>query len=89
MSKRDLEVNLEKVRAILTLMAPMHVQEIRGFLGCVGYHRQFIDGYASKAIPLTELLKKNMEFSWSPERQGAIEEFKLTLVKAPILSPPD
>ena len=50
---------------------------------------RFIDGYAQKAIPLTELLKKDVEFSWSPERQGAFEELKLTLAKALVLSPPD
>ena len=88
-SKKGLEVDMEKVRAILTLAPPTCVREIRGFLECVGYYRRFIDGYARKAIPLTELLKKNVEFSWSPERQGAFEELKLTLAKAPVLSPPD
>ena len=53
----------------------------------MGYYRRFIDGYARKAIPLTELLKKDVEFSWSLERQVAFEEFKLTLSKASILSP--
>ena len=66
-SKRGLEVDMEKVWAILTLAPPTCVREIRVFLRCVGYHRQFIDGYAQKAIPLTELLKKDVEFSWSPE----------------------
>ena len=87
-SKKGLEVDMEKVRAILTLAPPTCVREIRGFLGCVGYYRRFIDGYVWKVIPLTELLKKDVEFSWSPERQGAFEELKLTLAKAPVLSPP-
>ena len=88
-SKKGLEVDMEKVRAILTLAPPTCVREIRGFLGCVGYYRRFIDGYARKAIPLTELLKKDVEFSLNPERQWAFEELKLTLAKAPVLSPPD
>ena len=88
-SKKGLEVDMEKVQAILTLAPPTCVREIRGFLGCMGYYRRFIDEYARKAILLTELLKKDVEFSWSPERQRAFEELKLTLTKAPILSLPN
>ena len=87
--KERCATDIEKVRAILTLSPPTCVREIRGFLGCVGYYRRFIDGYARKAIPLIELLKKDVEFSWSLERQEAFEELKLTLARAPILSPPD
>ena len=88
-SKSGLKVDLDKVKAILALTAPTNVREIRGFLGCVGYYRRFIKDYARKALPLTELLKKEEEFSWNPERQSAFKELKLTLSRAPILSPPD
>ena len=67
-SKSGLEVDLDKVKAILALTALTNVREIRGFLGCVGYYRRFIKNYARKALPLTELLKKEEEFSWNPER---------------------
>ena len=89
MSERGLEVDLEKVKTILALVAPSCVREIRGFLGCVGYYQRFIDGYAWKAIPLTKLLKKDVEFNWNLERQKAFEDLKLALAKAPILSPSD
>ena len=62
-SKSGLEVDLDKVKAILALTAPTNVREIRGFLGCVGYYRRFIKDYARKALPLTELLKMEEEFS--------------------------
>ena len=88
-SKSGLKVDLDKVKAILALTAPTNVREIRGFLGCVGYYRRFIKDYAWKALPLTELLKKEEEFNWNPVRQSAFEELKLTLSRAPILSPPD
>ena len=80
---------MDKVRAILALLAPTCVREIRGFLGCVGYYRRFIDGYARKAAPLTALLKKDEEYAWTKERQEAFEELKKTLSRAPILSSPD
>src|SRR5450759_4855007 len=88
-SRQGLEVDTDKVRAILALVAPTTVREVRGFLGCVGYYRRFIKGYAKLATPLTELLKKEEEFIWTERRQQVFDELKKTLAKAPVLSPPD
>jgi transposase InsO family protein len=55
----------------------------------VGYYRRFIENYARLASPLTELLKKDVEYVWTGDRQQAFEELKKRLVTAPILSPPD
>ena len=88
-SRKGLEVDTDKVRAILALLASTCVQEVRGFLGCVGYYRRFIEGYSKQATSLTELLKKEEEFVWTKRRQKAFEDLKKTLVKAPVLSPPD
>ena len=88
-SSTGLQVDLEKVRVILTLLAPTSVKEIRGFLGCVGYYRRFIDGYAKRALPLTELLKKDAEFIWTGKRQQAFEDLKTQLSVSPILSVPN
>ena len=76
-----------KVRAILALVAPKTVREVRGFFRCVGYYRRFIGNYAKVATPLTELLKRETEFIWTDRRQGAFE-LKRALTTAPILSPP-
>ena len=57
-SRKGLEVDTDKVRAILAPLAPTYIREVRGFLGCVRYYRRFIEGYAKQATPLTELLKK-------------------------------
>jgi hypothetical protein len=84
-----LQVDMDKVKTMLALLAPSNVKEIRGFLGCVGYYRRFIEGYAKRAIPLTELLKKDTEFEWTGNRQEAFEDLKIQLATAPILSSPD
>ena len=88
-SRNGLEVDSDKVRVILILLAPTNVREVRGFLGCVGYYRRFIIAYARLAAPLTELLKKEEEFLWTDRRQQAFEELKKALASAPILSAPD
>jgi hypothetical protein len=84
-----LQVDMDKVKTMLALLAPSNVKEIQGFLRCVGYYRRFIEGYAKRAIPLTELLKKDTEFEWTRNRQKAIEDLKIQLATAPILSSPD
>ena len=62
-SNKDLKVDIDKVRAILALLASTCMKEVRGFLGCVGYYGRFIKGYAKQATTLTELLKKDEEFT--------------------------
>jgi hypothetical protein len=84
-----LQVDMSKIKTMLALLVPSNVKEIRGFLGCVGYYRRFIERYAKLAIPLTELLKKDTEFEWTGNRQKAFEDLKIQLATAPILSSPD
>jgi hypothetical protein len=84
-----LQVDMDNIKTMLALRAPSNVKEIHSFLGCVGYYRRFIEGYAKRAIPLTELLKKDTEFEWTGNWQKAFEDLKIQLATAPILSSPD
>ena len=83
-NKTRLEVDSDKVKAILALLAFTTVREIWGFLGCVGYYRRFIVCYAK-----VELLKKETDSVWTDRRHQAFEELKKALTTAAISSPPD
>lgn len=48
-----------KVKVILEWEFPTKVPKLRFFLGLMNYYRHFIKGYSAKAVPLTNLLKKN------------------------------
>ena len=41
------------------------------------------------AAPLYELLRKNTPFSWTKEREEAMNRLKEALSSAPVLRPPD
>jgi hypothetical protein len=87
-SDKGLEVNIAKMKAILTLTPPKTVKEVCGYLSCIGYYRHFVDGDAKVARLLTKLTKKDKEFTSTEARHEAFDKLKVCLIKAPILSPP-
>ena len=46
-----------KVKAIEKIPPPSNVEELRAFLGVIGYMRQSIRTYSITAVPLTGLLR--------------------------------
>jgi hypothetical protein len=88
-SKGGIAVDPGKVKDVLDLVVPQTVKEVRSFLGLAGYYRRFIENFSKIAKPLTSLLEKGVDFSWTDERQKAFEELKKRLTMAPVLTLPD
>jgi hypothetical protein len=78
-----------KVQDVLNWSLPKNVQEIRSFLGLVGYYRRFIEGFSKIVKPLTTLLENGKEFKWDEKCQASFEELKKRLTTAPMLIIPD
>ena len=58
-SERGIEVDPEKIRAILDMPAPRIEREIRGFLGRLQYISRFIARLTDICEPIFRLLRKN------------------------------
>lgn len=56
-----------KVQAIKEWETPTKATELRSFLGLTNYYRRFIEGYSRRAAPLTDLLKKDRAWQWTPK----------------------
>jgi hypothetical protein len=69
--------------------APTTQTEVRSFLGLAGYYRKYVEGFSSIARPMTQLLKKDKKFEWTPKCEECFQELKKRLVTAPILTMPD
>jgi hypothetical protein len=55
-----------KVQDALSWKAPTSVDDIQSFLGLAGYYQRFIEGFSKVRKPMTELLKKDKKFEWTP-----------------------
>lgn len=75
----------KKVRKILGWPTPRSVKGARAFIGICVYYRIFIKGFAIIASPILGLFRKGAAFSWTAERQEAMDELKRRLTSAPIL----
>src|SRR3954462_5876478 len=88
-SAKGIAVNPERVQAILDWTPPESVKQVRSFLGLASYCRRFVENFSKVANPLTELLKKDKKFQWTPKCEESFQELKRRLTYAPVLAPPD
>jgi len=87
-SKKGIEVDPDKVKAIRDLPPPRTQKEVRGFLGRLNYIARFISQLTEKCDPVFRLLKKHNPGEWDEECQRAFDKIKQYLANTPVLSPP-
>jgi hypothetical protein len=71
------------------LAIPRNNKQLWGFLGLAGYYRKFIPQFGVISRPLTNLLKKDIPFVWSPVVNDAFLSLKQALIQPPVLALPD
>ena len=49
------------------------------------FYRRFVKGFAAIAKPMTDLTKKDRDFTWGKEEEEAFQKLKDALTSAPIL----
>ncbi|MBW0545521.1 hypothetical protein O181_085236, partial [Austropuccinia psidii MF-1] len=85
----SLEIDKNKVSAVLLKPIPQNKKEIKSFLGFAGYYRQHIKDFASIARPLYKLCDKDTVFEMTVDRVRAFESLREDLTTSPLLLMPD
>ena len=84
-SQRGIEVNLEKIRAIMELKPPRTVKEVQSLNGKIAALNRFVSRATNKCLPFFHTLRKS--FEWMDECQTTFDNLKAYLSSPSLLSP--
>jgi len=65
-----------KVKGVLEWLTPKCVKDVQKFLGLANYYCQFIEGFATVARLLHDMVKKNKRWEWTEKQEEAFKELK-------------
>ncbi|XP_069492416.1 uncharacterized protein [Ambystoma mexicanum] len=77
LSPQGVQMDEQKVDAILNWPAPSSVKVVQRFLGMANFYRRFIPGFSEVTLPITNLLKKkSMPFVWNAQAEESFQQLK-------------
>ncbi|KAL0374083.1 UNVERIFIED_CONTAM: Retrovirus-related Pol polyprotein from transposon gypsy [Sesamum radiatum] len=88
-SANGIEMEKDKVNAILDWPTPKSIAEVRSFHGLASFYRRFVKDFSTIVASLTEIVKKKVGFHWGEKQQQAFDLLKQKLTTAPILALPN
>ncbi|KAL6476359.1 hypothetical protein MHYP_G00148580 [Metynnis hypsauchen] len=88
-----------KIEVVKGWECPLHLAELRSFLGFASYYRRFVEGFSKLAAPLHHLVGKltgprrkgktpkiSLATAWSEDCEQAFQSLKAKLTSAPVLA---
>ncbi|KAG1362038.1 putative mitochondrial protein [Cocos nucifera] len=88
-SRRGIEANPQKIRAIRKMTTPKTIKEVQRLAGKVASLNRFVSRSAERCMPFFEIFRRPKNFSWTVECQQAFEELKNYLGTPPLLAKPE
>ena len=68
--------SLSKIKAVLEWPTPKSVTNVRSFLGLANFYRKFVRWFSEIAAPMTNLTKKDRQFTWTNQEENAFNGLK-------------
>jgi hypothetical protein len=88
-SEKGVGTDPDKVAVVASWPTPSSAKELRSFLVLAGYYRKFFRNFGIISKPLTDLLKTNVLFIWTPAHEESFQALKAALSTSPVLVLPD
>jgi len=84
-----IKMEKEKVKGVLEWPTLKCVKDVQKFLGLANYYHWFIEGFATVARLLHDLVRKNKKWDWTEKQEKVFKELKERFTKEPVLAAPD
>ena len=84
-----IKMEKDKVKGVMEWLTQKYVKDIQKFLGLVNYYHRFIEGFASVARPLHDMVKKDEKWEWTEKQEEVFKELKEQFTKELVLAAPD
>jgi transposase InsO family protein len=88
-SRDGITASPDKVKAVRQYPVPKNAKDVRSFLGLASFYRRLVPKFAELAKPLTELIRKDVQFRWKQRQEAAFEKLKEILCSDRVLAYPD
>ena len=85
-TKDGLKPTDDKVKAVKESKPPQSKEEVRSFLGMIGYLSKFIPRYSILTAPLRALTQKDIKFKWGTEEQKAFDNLKQSITSDDVVA---
>lgn len=88
-SDRGVRMLADKVKSINEWPTPRNEKHVASFLGLLGYYRRFIKNFSQIALPLSELAKEKVKFTWGQKQEESFQKLKQIVTSDQVLALPD
>ncbi|KAK4383074.1 hypothetical protein Sango_2811200 [Sesamum angolense] len=86
--QRGIEIKQANIDAILRMLEPRNIHELKSLQGKLVYLRRFISNLAGRCQPFSRLMKKDVPFQWDEACDKAFKSIKSYLMKPRVLVAP-
>ena len=77
-SQRGIEVNPDKIRAILEMTSPKSIKDMQRLTGRIAALNRFVSRSIDKCFPFFKILRGGTQFQWTEECERAFQQLKLS-----------
>ncbi|XP_058837536.1 uncharacterized protein K02A2.6-like [Topomyia yanbarensis] len=84
-SQNGVKPTESKIAAVCQFRSPSSAEEVRSFLGLVGYVGRFIPDLATKTFELRQLMSSDQKLEWLAKHEIAFSALKKAVCTAPVL----